>query len=354
LYSDNGPPVPIPDSLGGTYPQVSGDNITWENGGDIFLYNDITKLTVKISNDTSTFNQKPQISGDNVVWMGNTGSDSEIFLYNIPSGALAQLSNNDSLDWTPQISGSNVVWHGIGNDGASDNEIFNAFAVKGMRYTPDAEIPDTIKAGNAWGHLELQTGQFKSDQDTIVIIHGWDAIDTGVIPGWMFDMKNAFLNRTDTADKNIFFWNWATVAGTGTIFDPTNEYIAGESIALSRELQELFKQGDEKYIKNIHLIGFSLGAGIAARVASYLDNQYNIDRLTLLDGPVYHPLGPDKAADVYLEKILSSLNDSIFVENVNSQFGAMYLNGDVDSHDLRQSRRLEFMNRSKRIGLGAT
>ncbi|ELS03461.1 Calx-beta domain-containing protein [Xenococcus sp. PCC 7305] len=82
----------------GFRPQISGNNVVWEEHDEIFLYdgNNIVEL--------SADGDYPQISGNNVVWE----EFNEIFLYN--GNKKIQLTNNDEADVKPKISGDKIVW----------------------------------------------------------------------------------------------------------------------------------------------------------------------------------------------------------------------------------------------------
>lgn len=112
-YHDGTTPI----SLGpGQFPQISGNHVVWQKaeGGDkdIFLYDGTT--TTQLSTNTG-HDRLPHISGSNVVWEGYDGTDWEIFHFD--GTTTSQLTSNNRDDADLQIDGNNVVWRGYdGND----------------------------------------------------------------------------------------------------------------------------------------------------------------------------------------------------------------------------------------------
>lgn len=205
---------------------------------------------------------------------------------------------------------------------------------------PDYEIPDFGAGEINWGSLHFYTSPSGyKNKDTVVIIHGWnmDADNDTVLPDWVDDMADAINIREliDHGGVNVLAWNWQDVANegvsaAGTSIDPLGpqNYVPGEAINLSREIKSLL---GFDYKEDIHLIGHSLGAGIAARTTQYLQNNFNIERLTLLDGPAENSSGTiyGGSASVYLNRLLGDVNSDIFIENyASSIFGAYYSEGD--------------------------
>jgi Calx-beta domain/RTX calcium-binding nonapeptide repeat (4 copies) len=124
-------------------PQISGNNVAWMNFvlvGDPFLgsrfveeirfYDGNTTIDLP---ETGRGDGKPQISGNNIVWQDTDSDldsdDWEIEFYN--GSTTVQLTENDIEDENPQISGNNVVWQGDGEiyfyNGISTTQLTNNF-----------------------------------------------------------------------------------------------------------------------------------------------------------------------------------------------------------------------------------
>jgi|GEM_PF-498183 len=99
-------------------PAIWDNHIVWQgvvgNLRQIFYLNieelDLGLPPVNISANPYD-NQIPQVHGDRVVWHARIGSNSEVFIYDLKSAAIAQnISNNPATDWYPMIFGDVVVW----------------------------------------------------------------------------------------------------------------------------------------------------------------------------------------------------------------------------------------------------
>ena len=117
-FSGNNDPTCDPDIKDNYSPQISGDNVVWENDGNLFLYNG--KKTIRLDDfgkDVRGFSV--QISGDKVLWVGGI-SEPDLFLYD--GKKTIQLSDIGVKALSPQLDGEHVVWKGI--DAEGDSEIF--------------------------------------------------------------------------------------------------------------------------------------------------------------------------------------------------------------------------------------
>lgn len=148
--------------------------------------------------------------------------------------------------------------------------------------------------------IPTNTIDFDNNKPTVIIMHGWNPDGSQNLDEveWMNNMGAGIADRySDSGGVNILAWDWLDRAH-GQLIDPVpNQKVPDEAINLSRELRLLF--GDDYIDKGIQLIGNSLGSGIATRAAIYLqDLEYQVSRLTLLDGPV------QPTADVKLDRLL--------------------------------------------------
>ncbi|XP_057335592.1 pancreatic lipase-related protein 3-like [Microplitis mediator] len=132
----------------------------------------------------------------------------------------------------------------------------------------------------------LAWSDFDPNKPTKVIIHGFKSAP------WKSDfiaMKDRYLS---VGDYNVFFVDWELLADR---FYPTavsNARAVG--VFLARFIVLLKLEGAE----DIHLIGHSLGAHVAAVAANYL-YYYRVSRITGLDpaGPLFYTVGEDAALD---------------------------------------------------------
>lgn len=197
-----------------------------------------------------------------------------------------------------------------------------------------------------WGGLEIRSDStndfetaisyedrneepFDSSKDTVIMIHGWDQ-DGDQLANWQEEMGDAFANRLGEENINILSWNWhdsaASWDGTHNNNDNDtivpNEFVPGEAINVARELSQYL--GDN-YSGNVHIIGHSLGGGIATRSTLYLQDDYNISELTIFDSPTQW------TSDVDLDQLLGGVSNNTYIQNYVTHFGAAYTGGFVNN-----------------------
>ena len=136
LVSDN-----APDGMAAT--AISGDIVTWFEGGSIYAKN--VKLgtgPVLITTTAETAGQvAPAIDGDIIVWSDRRagGQDSDIYGYRLSTGKEFPVCINSAgyqTQYRPSISGNIVVWND-GRGGTTD--------VWGKNLTTDEEFPVSVR-----------------------------------------------------------------------------------------------------------------------------------------------------------------------------------------------------------------
>ena len=157
-------------------------------------------------------------------------------------------------------------------------------------------VPQT-NLNEKFGELIPAAGNynFKADQDTFVIVHGWNRTESTLIPGWMALMGAAIANDSSAQGSNVYYWNWQAEAKSPNpedwlIFEkiPYGKVSkSGENLA--KQLNDVISQYPG-YDCDIHLIGHSLGSGVIAFATKYLyENKFSlknkIKHLTMLDSP---------------------------------------------------------------------
>jgi serralysin len=116
--------------------QISGNNLVWEIGGNLFFYNG--RETVSIDDlDKDVHGDSVQISGDNVVWTADDPEGYEkVFFHN--GEKTIQLTDNSVSEYSPQVSGDNVVW--LGGNEPFKREIFLYDGSKTVQITKNTEL----------------------------------------------------------------------------------------------------------------------------------------------------------------------------------------------------------------------
>lgn len=91
------------------YPRISGNNIVYcdgfTNSQDIYLYPLPGGPEQKITDDSNK-GWNPDISGDYIVWEGG----GQIYMYNIADGSTTQLTTGPDQYTRPRIDGNHIVW----------------------------------------------------------------------------------------------------------------------------------------------------------------------------------------------------------------------------------------------------
>ena len=55
-------------------------------------------------------NENPKIYNDTIVYQSDRNHNWDIYMYNITSGATAQITNNSYAQMSPNIDGNNIIW----------------------------------------------------------------------------------------------------------------------------------------------------------------------------------------------------------------------------------------------------
>lgn len=108
--------VPAPAASLKKHPVISGGNIAWEEwtGGhsDIYLYNISTNLIYDLTPGTDIVDETfPAISGNRIVWVENNPGESDIYTNDTVSWTSVAITDSDGFSQdSPAISGDNIVW----------------------------------------------------------------------------------------------------------------------------------------------------------------------------------------------------------------------------------------------------
>ncbi|XP_051985417.1 lipoprotein lipase-like [Xyrauchen texanus] len=162
----------------------------------------------------------------------------------------------------------------------------------------NAEFPDEdlcyLVPGIQESFLECH---FKTEAQTFIIIHGWSV--AGLFESWIYKLVTALFEREPSA--NVIVVDWLDRANNHYPTSAENTRLVGADVAkFVNWLEEL-----EYPLKNVHLLGYSLGAHVAG-VAGNLTN-HKINRITGLD-----PAGPSFENANSLRRL--SPDDATFVD----------------------------------------
>ena len=202
-------------STTGSSPLISGNYVSWKDGGDIFLYDGAT--TTQVTN-TGGGNYGLKMSGNNLVWRASDGNDDEIFLYD--GSTTIQLTNNDKDEGNPSISGNNVVWEGIpdlgfGSFGESQIYLYDGLTTTNISSdTRPNEKPqisgnnvvwrvDSAGSAASWGYDIMYYNGTSSTQVTFDDLEDSDPTISGDRIAWR--VRDEYTDYP-TEDYEVFTW----------------------------------------------------------------------------------------------------------------------------------------------------
>lgn len=145
------------------------------------------------------------------------------------------------------------------------------------------------------GHNQsLEDCGFNMTAKTFFIIHGWTL--SGMFENWLYKLVSALHTREKEA--NIVVVDWLPLAHQIYMDAVNNTQAVGRSIA---RMLDWLQEKDDFSLKNVHLIGYSLGAHAAGYTGNFVKG--TVGRITGLDpaGPmfegvdVHKRLSPDDA-----------------------------------------------------------
>ncbi|KAK2489802.1 hypothetical protein MC885_007309, partial [Smutsia gigantea] len=121
-----------------------------------------------------------------------------------------------------------------------------------------------------------------------MIIHGW-SVD-GLLENWIWQMVAALKSQL-AHPVNVGLADWITLAHHHYAIAVRNTRLVGQEVAaLLRWLEESVQFSR----RNVHLIGYSLGAHVSGFAGSYMGGKHKIGRITGLDaaGPLFEGTSP--------------------------------------------------------------
>ncbi|XP_027621781.1 hepatic triacylglycerol lipase [Tupaia chinensis] len=121
-----------------------------------------------------------------------------------------------------------------------------------------------------------------------MIIHGW-SVD-GQLEGWIWQMVAA-LKSTPSRPVNVGLANWMSLAHHHYAIAVRNTRRAGQEVAA---LLQWLEESVAFPRRQVHLIGYSLGAHVSGFAGSYMGRKHKIGRITGLDaaGPLFEGTSP--------------------------------------------------------------
>lgn len=191
--------------------------------------------------------------------------------------------------------------------------------------------------------VSLKSSPFRPDRRTVIVIHGFKPPGIQYIP--FFDTTSwleKIANLWHKADVNVIRVYWDS--GIYDVAVAETKYVARQTILLLYYLAELngISIDDESFLKNIYLIGHSLGAHIAGFIGKEFDGQ--IGRITGLDpaGPRFYGLDPryrlDRGDALFVDAMHTNLIEKLVDRNCSvksdmekiCRYGTVVDSGHVD------------------------
>ncbi|MBW4465549.1 MAG: hypothetical protein KME07_08925 [Pegethrix bostrychoides GSE-TBD4-15B] len=345
LYKD-GKTIKLTDNdIDDRFPDVSGNNVVWDNLEGIFLYKGTGTSAIKIfdSNLSDSKNKfyacfEPKVSGNSVIWKSTEYSNSNfvadyLFLYDGEKIIeLYQSTDRRSGISNYAISGKNVIWEGGSNlkptfymyDGhttaqydadtlfgenhrrsyvpdlsiSGDNFAWSSqtrvylvkpnFSIEGNGTVEGGDIDGTLLAGVTPTERRVHFNLVGAVEDD-PLKQKWDGKPVWIISHGWNDNADSFLTLAETVKKivggtgNVLTLDWreASNSGTSLTFGDNAKAASWISPVADFAAQKLRDWGLNDGSK-INLIGHSLGSLLSAEIASRFTQ---VNTITALEPP---------------------------------------------------------------------
>ncbi|XP_055319675.1 pancreatic triacylglycerol lipase [Sitodiplosis mosellana] len=180
-----------------------------------------------------------------------------------------------------------------------------------------------IHVDETWEKSNLSDSNFNPSEPTKIILHGYNS-DMFLTP--LIQMKAEYFER---GNYNLFFVDWSELARAPCYPSAAhNTKYAGECIGqLVNRIHDAGSSGE-----NIHIIGFSLGAHVAAFAANHAKN-FKIRRITALDPalPLFITAAPADKLDPTDAEFVDVYHSNAFVQGQIERCGTVdfYMNGGI-------------------------
>ncbi|XP_058150250.1 hepatic triacylglycerol lipase [Dasypus novemcinctus] len=134
----------------------------------------------------------------------------------------------------------------------------------------------------------LQKCHFNTSLPLVMIVHGW-SID-GLLESWVWQVVAALRSRK-SPPVNVGLADWMALAHHQYTIAVRNTRLVGRELAAFLRWLEESVQFSRR---NVHLIGYSLGAHVSGFAGSYIGGTHKIGRITGLDaaGPLFEKVSP--------------------------------------------------------------
>ncbi|XP_062854840.1 endothelial lipase isoform X2 [Trichomycterus rosablanca] len=184
-----------------------------------------------------------------------------------------------------ESSQNEILLKGVEDKVYEDPKLLHDQIKYNMRKSPDLDEEGCyLQPGRREG---LQECGFNATARTILIIHGWTI--GGIFESWMYKLVSAVVQRESQA--NVIVVDWLGLAHQLYPDAVNHTRRVGLSIAT---LLDWLQDEQQLSMKNVHLIGYSLGAHVAGYAGTFL--QGTVGRITGLDpaGPMFEGAEPHK------------------------------------------------------------
>lgn len=207
--------------------QINGQgDLAWAAGLNIFKYTASTGAITQLSNDDSGYSYPDMNEQGDVTWISNSGTGaatSEIFVYSAADGVVSQLSNNNDTNYWPQVNALGEVIWGAWNETDVIYHIYKA--VPDVTDVPVAQCQIQALPANSYPAALNNNGDvlLHAGSDALIWNNG-ETIATISIPGlssvlYMQDLND---NRQVVATSSVnglqmsFLWENNSVRPIGS------------------------------------------------------------------------------------------------------------------------------------------
>ncbi|XP_036876926.2 hepatic triacylglycerol lipase isoform X3 [Manis javanica] len=152
----------------------------------------------------------------------------------------------------------------------------------------------------------LQQCGFNSSLPLVMIIHGW-SVD-GLLEDWIWQMVAALKSQL-AQPVNVGLADWITLAHHHYAIAVRNTRLVGREVAaLLRWLEESVRFSR----RNVHLIGYSLGAHVSGFAGSYMGGKHKIGRITAITQTI--KCAHERSVHLFIDSLLhASLQSTAYL-----------------------------------------
>lgn len=220
-------------------PAIDGDYVVYESwrggsGSDIYLYDIVSGAETKITSGISGMSSHPDISGDRIVWQDNRNGGWEIYTYLISRPDIGDypLFDFEGEQSSPAIHGNTIVWVDHRGDEFSSNifmyDLSTGVATQitddddNQQHTPDIYWPDIVYEDRRTGNSDIYLYNINTQEETQLTEDPADQLNPSIHGRRVVweDMRdgnwNLYMHHTTYGPGSVYYnYDWEIYTGDG-------------------------------------------------------------------------------------------------------------------------------------------